>query len=416
MAHIKQRPRKNGITYTVRWIDATLGKEQTENFAEETEADVFLALVTTAGQRWPAGWIRGEGFAPPPPTEADDVPLMDWILRYIERLNGIEERTRHDYTRSAERHFRTVFPETMTVKTLKKDDVQDWVRAEEKGLRDPNDPKGEAWTRSPVGPKTIANNHGLLYSAMQAALEAEPPLRSTNPCSKTKLPRTDDGDQDEMCFLEHDEYQRLRAELEKICDGDAVDLADFLVGLGLRWGEITALQVQDVKLAGTKPTLSVARAWKRQDDNTFKLGPPKTTKARRTLALTPEQVTTLRRLVAGKQPDGYVFLTTKGKVWRHSNFYYRRWVPAVAAAMAKGLPRKPRPHDLRHTHVSWLIAANVAPSAIQARVGHESIKTTMDRYGHLMRAHDDEIVAAITSAMSVQAAPGLRLVAAAVAD
>ena len=41
-------------------------------------------------------------------------------------------------------------------------------------------------------------------------------------------------------------------------------------------------------------------------------------------------------------------------------------------------------HDLRHTHPSLLIAAGVHPKAIQARMGHASITTTLNTYGHLM--------------------------------
>ena len=41
-------------------------------------------------------------------------------------------------------------------------------------------------------------------------------------------------------------------------------------------------------------------------------------------------------------------------------------------------------HDLRHTHASLLIAAGVHPKAIQARLGHASITTTLNVYGHLM--------------------------------
>jgi len=48
-------------------------------------------------------------------------------------------------------------------------------------------------------------------------------------------------------------------------------------------------------------------------------------------------------------------------------------------------------HDLRHTHVSILIEANVHPKKIQARLGHSSIQVTMDRYGHLMEGQDDDI-------------------------
>jgi len=41
-------------------------------------------------------------------------------------------------------------------------------------------------------------------------------------------------------------------------------------------------------------------------------------------------------------------------------------------------------HDLRHTHASLRVAANVHPKAIQARLGHTSITTTLNTYGHLM--------------------------------
>jgi len=48
-----------------------------------------------------------------------------------------------------------------------------------------------------------------------------------------------------------------------------------------------------------------------------------------------------------------------------------------------GLPRI-RFHDLRHTHASLLIALNFHPKMIQARMGHASITTTLNTYGHLM--------------------------------
>jgi Phage integrase family len=41
-------------------------------------------------------------------------------------------------------------------------------------------------------------------------------------------------------------------------------------------------------------------------------------------------------------------------------------------------------HDLRHTYTSLLIAHGAHPKYIQAQLGHASIQTTLDRYGHLM--------------------------------
>ena len=47
-----------------------------------------------------------------------------------------------------------------------------------------------------------------------------------------------------------------------------------------------------------------------------------------------------------------------------------------------------RPHDLRHTHVALLIAAGEDPYVISQRLGHASIRTTYDIYGHLFEGRD----------------------------
>lgn len=50
-------------------------------------------------------------------------------------------------------------------------------------------------------------------------------------------------------------------------------------------------------------------------------------------------------------------------------------------AAAKGLEKRPRIQDLRHTHVAWLILRGVPLPVIQQQLGHESIQTTIDVYG-----------------------------------
>jgi len=414
MASIRKRERKDGTAiYQVRWIQGGRGGDwETEKFGDEDSAKQFKKLVDAHGQQWPPGWVKGQGFVEEPATPGD-MPFTDWAHRYADRLTGIDERTRRDYKRDIDNHLSIlhhVEPSgrvvTATIANLTAADVQDWVRAEETGERDPADPEG--WLRKPAGPKSVANRHGLLSAIVQAAIVAEPPLRSKNCCSGTRLPRTDDGIDDEMCFLEHDEYTRISSEID---DPHARDLADWLVGTGMRWGEATALQVRDVSL--TRNSVSVQRSWKRAAPGdggpAYFLGPPKTRKARRVIALTDAQMDMMRRRMAGKPPEGLLFETRLGKSWRHDNFWRRRWVPAVEAAIVKGLPKRPRIHDLRHTHVAWLIAERIPLPAIQARLGHESITTTVDRYGHLVQALDGEIRAAVAAAMSGPvAAPGIR--------
>lgn len=45
-------------------------------------------------------------------------------------------------------------------------------------------------------------------------------------------------------------------------------------------------------------------------------------------------------------------------------------------------------HDLRHTHAAMLIAQGEHPKVIQNRLGHSSIKVTLDTYGHLFEGLD----------------------------
>jgi integrase len=52
-------------------------------------------------------------------------------------------------------------------------------------------------------------------------------------------------------------------------------------------------------------------------------------------------------------------------------------------------------HECRHTFASLLIAAGVNAKAITAYLGHASIQTTFDLYGHLMPGNEDEAVALV---------------------
>lgn len=122
--------------------------------------------------------------------------------------------------------------------------------------------------------------------------------------------------------------------------------------------------------------------------------------------LTPEQVQMFQRLCPGKKPDDPVSTAPEGGAWHFGVFHAHRWRLALDAANTAGLTKRPRVHDLRHTHASWLIAGKVPLPVIQARPGHESITTTVDRYGHLLDSSDVEAVAAVewaTSAVAPQA-------------
>jgi site-specific recombinase XerC len=62
-------------------------------------------------------------------------------------------------------------------------------------------------------------------------------------------------------------------------------------------------------------------------------------------------------------------------------------------------------HDLRHTCASLLIAQGAHPKVIQERLGHASITTTMNRYGHLFDGHDTELIEGLEAAHAAASPP-----------
>lgn len=61
----------------------------------------------------------------------------------------------------------------------------------------------------------------------------------------------------------------------------------------------------------------------------------------------------------------------------------------TCANPAHCLPKGTGFHDLRHFYASTLIAANLNPKVIQARLGHATITETIDAYGHLFPDAED---------------------------
>ena len=49
-------------------------------------------------------------------------------------------------------------------------------------------------------------------------------------------------------------------------------------------------------------------------------------------------------------------------------------------------------HDLRHTHVTWLLQAGVNPKIVQERLGHASITTTLKIYSHVIPSMQKDAV------------------------
>jgi integrase len=372
MAGIEVRHNRTGTTsYRVVWREN--GVKQWETFRSPRGAEEFKAKVKAYGNHWPPEWIRGHGDRIDVPSNA---PLFAaYAEKTINARQRADERTKDDYKRLLINH---VNPMIGNVPVDRIDRFQ--VSA-----------ISDRMTAAGRSPKTVSNVHALLSSILSDAVTDR--IIDRNPAVGA-MPQLPDSKTEEMVFLSPVEFAVL---LEQIQGWREKALVQMLAGTGLRWSEATALQVHDLDL-DVRQAVDVRRAWKRRG-STFILGSPKTNRSRRSLGLSHELVMALAPLTAGRDPGEFLFTTTQGHVVRHNNFFNRVWKPAVIDARHAGLSKAPRIHDLRHTHASWLIAEKVSLPAIQRRLGHESITTTIDRYGHLAPEHVDEINAAIDRAL-----------------
>ena len=92
-----------------------------------------------------------------------------------------------------------------------------------------------------------------------------------------------------------------------------------------------------------------------------------------------------RHLAVHAGGSALVFSAPNGGPIRRSNFRRRVWLPAVEASVGQPCTF----HDLRHSHAALLVAQGEHPKVIQERLGHASIKTTLDTYGHLLEGLDE---------------------------
>jgi integrase len=225
-------------------------------------------------------------------------------------------------------------------------------------------------------PATVRHCHAMLSQMLADAVTEG--LLLTNPCRGTRLPRPGSTIAQ---FLAPEQVERLVEAVE----AHYRPLVVVAVTTGMRWGELVGLRPQYVDLLHRR--LRVVETLV-EVNGVLSVGQPKTPRSCRTISLPAQAVTALEDAMAGPARD-YVFVTEAGFPIRRHNFSRRVWTPALAAA---GLDPSVRFHDLRHTHVALLIAAGVPVKAIQDRLGHTSIVTTMDRYGHLLASVDESVI------------------------
>lgn len=198
-----------------------------------------------------------------------------------------------------------------------------------------------------------------------------------NPCKKVdKMGRSNAR---ELNFWTKDEYEVFikgfgaEDEMYRI-------IFQMLFWLGCRVGEVLALTASDIDLE--KGTVSVSKTYFRRNKTDY-ITSPKTESSNRKITI-PK------------------FL--KGEIKEYLDRQYElapedRIFPITDRAVQKKMKQKTeetklkpiRVHDLRHSHIALLIEKGLQPLIIAQRVGHDSVNTTMNIYGHLYPNKQKEV-------------------------
>ncbi|MBA2312416.1 MAG: site-specific integrase [Actinobacteria bacterium] len=336
--------------YQLRYRNPATGKEVTEHFRLITDARKRQHEVAADKER--RQWVN---------PRLGQIRFGELARHRLDASVDLRDSTRatcESYLRS---HLLPYFANHL-IGRIRAADIQAWiVELQDKGL----------------APKTIRECYRLLSATMQFAVDDG--MLTQSPCGRAvKLPRVP---RQEQRFLS-------AAQIDEVADtigGHHAPLVYSAAYLGCRWGELAGLKRTNLDLLRRRVqivgTLEEIGSRVRYHPET------KSNASRRALMLPRFLADMLAAHLAQAPVSEYVFTNLKGEFLRRGSFRTSHWLPATRRADLEGV----RFHDLRHTAVALSIAQGAHPKEIQARLGHSSITTTLNTYGHLFPSLDEQL-------------------------
>lgn len=152
---------------------------------------------------------------------------------------------------------------------------------------------------------------------------------------------------------------------------------------GLRFGEVAALRASSL---GIKARTVTVRETVTHVTGKLEIGPPKTRASIRTVALPKFVADELADHAQSLSGQDLLFTAPLGGIISPNTWRGRVWNPAVESLGLDGVTF----HSLRHSQGALLVEQGEHPLVIARRLGHTSVKTVLDIYGHLFDGIDQE--------------------------
>ena len=233
-----------------------------------------------------------------------------------------------------------------------------------------------------LSPRTVRYAHAVLLMALNKAVELG--YIANNPCNYAELPRQA---KKETKAFSPEQAQKF---MEKTKDDKRGLVFEFALATGMRPEEYLSLRWSDVDFQTCTATVQRAVVWLKSG---FKFSETKTAKSRRTIpfpkSLMPKlkehkrkQVEHRFKLGSTYENHDLVFASENGRPIHYRNLTQRHFEKILEKAELnnEGFVL----YSLRHSCATLLLAAGENPKVVSERLGHSSVKTTLDTYSHVL--------------------------------
>lgn len=242
--------------------------------------------------------------------------------------------------------------------------------------------------RSSTSASTVKKVHSLLHSAFESARHTRAGF-ARNPCDLPRNQRPKYKPRDPAHPFDADKEAAFLA----ACDGDPWE-ALYVLALdsGMRQAELFSLEWRDFDWENC--SVEVRRTLKDTEDG-LAVGDTKN-RQRRSIRVSTTTVDALashrkRQSRAGGAIQRLVFPDQSGGYLRRQNFNRRHFATMLAKAEREsGLPFAGHTfHDTRHTCATLLLQDGESITRVSQRLGHSTVKTTLDYYAHCVPQDED---------------------------
>lgn len=204
-----------------------------------------------------------------------------------------------------------------------------------------------------------------------------------NPMQYVETPKFDEVKK--MKTITAEEYKQI---LSLYPREDAIHMA-LIIGYrtGMRIGEIRGLMWKDVDFDAAE--IRVERQLLETKGQTYRMGTPKTKTSLRAISCDSGLLSILREHRMWQKENKLAY----GPDYFDSDFVVtEKWGFPLTIARSNSIGHHVQEelgisfsfHHLRHTHASRCIEAGMDMKSLQHRLGHSTITTTMDVYGHIL--------------------------------